>query len=383
MKRCFIRGFGCSLGFRQSPILSALLWASMWLSFESTSAAVLAQWDFNATTDTNHPATSAGEGMATVLGGLSAQFASGSGSSDPAGTNDMALALSRFPAQGMAARSAGVQFAVSTSGYDSISLKFDLRASATASRKGVVLVSGDGITFSAAESFYIAVDGGFTNAITVPLATFAGASNNPRFTLRIVSDFSSGTNYVAVKSGSNYGTTGTWRLDRVTVTGEPVVPVHEAPRITRQPESQSVAVGATVQFQVTATGTAPLQYQWLYQDAELDGQTAPTLVLPKVTPDQAGLYRVKISNSAGFVLSEPAVLAISVPAVPILARVEVTPAGRVRVRWNATPGVPYRVERSSTASGPFTEVIPSAEIDSFEEAFGPKESTVFYRVKTP
>ncbi len=383
MKRCFSRGVGCGVGFRSSLFPGVMLWIYVWLSFGSVSAAVLAQWDFNATTDTNHPATSSGEGIATVLGGLNVQFASGTGSSDPAVTDDFALALSRFPAQGMAARSAGVQLAVSTAGYNSIGLKFDIRASATASRKGVVLVSGDGITFSEAVSFFIAADGSFTNGITIPLTAFAGASNNPRFTLRIVSDFSTGTNYIAVKSGSNYGTTGTWRLDRVTVTGEPTTPAQEAPRITHQPESQSVAAGAAVQFQVTASGTEPLQYQWLYQDAELDGETASSLVLPEVTPDRAGVYRVKISNAAGFVVSEPAVLAIDVADVPIVARVEVTSAGRIRVHWNAVPGVWYRVERSSTASGPFTEVMSSAEIDAFEEDFGPEESTAFYRVRTP
>ena len=34
-------------------------------------------------------------GIASVLGGLSASFSSGAGSSDPAGTNDLALSLSK------------------------------------------------------------------------------------------------------------------------------------------------------------------------------------------------------------------------------------------------------------------------------------------------
>ena len=63
MKRCFIRGVGCEFGFPPSLLPSVLLWICVWLSFGTAPAAVLAQWDFNATTDTNHPATSAGEAV--------------------------------------------------------------------------------------------------------------------------------------------------------------------------------------------------------------------------------------------------------------------------------------------------------------------------------
>src|SRR5256885_9224522 len=40
----------------------------------------------------------------------------------------------------------------------------------------------------------------------------------------------------------------------------PISPV--APTITRQPASQTVSVGQTATFTVTATGTAPLSYRW-------------------------------------------------------------------------------------------------------------------------
>ena len=281
-------------------------------------AAVLAQWNFNTTGDTNHPTPSVGVGFATVLGGLSAQFSSGTASSDPAGTNDLALALAHFPPQGHSGKTAGVQFNVSTAGYRLTSLRFDLRATATASRAGVILVATDGVTFQEVLPFYVATESVFTNGITIPFEFFMGAADNPKFSVRIVSDYASGTNYAAVKSGSSYSTSGTWRLDMVTFNAEPITPPPEPPRITASPRPLDLEAGLMADFSVTATGVGQLMFQWLHNDVTLPGETNSTLTLPGVEFSEAGLYRVRVSGSAGSVLSDPVMLSVRTPVAPLL-----------------------------------------------------------------
>jgi uncharacterized repeat protein (TIGR01451 family) len=87
------------------------------------------------------------------------------------------------------------------------------------------------------------------------------------------------------------------------------------PVITLQPVSQTVPAGANVQFTTTAVGAAPLQYQWQRNGADVPGATGPVLLLNNVSPADLGVYRLRVSNSVGVALSDPAVLAISGPPV--------------------------------------------------------------------
>src|SRR5205823_9178665 len=49
-----------------------------------------------------------------------------------------------------------------------------------------------------------------------------------------------------------------------------------APTITRQPASQTVTTGQRATFTVTATGTAPLSYQWQKNGTAIGGATGTT-----------------------------------------------------------------------------------------------------------
>lgn len=103
--------------------------------------------------------------------------------------------------------------------------------------------------------------------------------------------------------------------------GNPVSPVVEGvytvvpvpPRIVRPPASQSVVVGRDVELEVEAVGTPPLAYQWWFNDAELPDAAGRVLRLVGVRPEQAGAYRVRVSNALGAVTSEPAVLVVNLP----------------------------------------------------------------------
>src|SRR6185503_5224115 len=70
-----------------------------------------------------------------------------------------------------------------------------------------------------------------------------------------------------------------------------------APRIVSQPHDASVFAEDSVSFEVAATGTGPLSYQWLFNGTEIPGATEPALTLSNVTPEQAGGYSVRVSNS--------------------------------------------------------------------------------------
>src|SRR6266702_4628092 len=80
------------------------------------------------------------------------------------------------------------------------------------------------------------------------------------------------------------------------------------PSITSQPAIQIMTVGATATFTVAATGTAPLAYQWRFNDANLAGKTNRILVLSNVQSANAGNYSVVVTNAFGSVTSRVAVL---------------------------------------------------------------------------
>jgi hypothetical protein len=89
-----------------------------------------------------------------------------------------------------------------------------------------------------------------------------------------------------------------------------VLVVNVPPFITSQPQNRAVASGSSVTFSVTASGTAPLRYQWFKDLVALTGSTNATLLLTNVQPHHIGFYSVMVSNVAGMVLSTNAALNI-------------------------------------------------------------------------
>jgi hypothetical protein len=53
------------------------------------------------------------------------------------------------------------------------------------------------------------------------------------------------------------------------------------PTITTQPANQTVTVAQTATFSVTATGTAPLSYQWPKGTTSIPGATAASYTTPR------------------------------------------------------------------------------------------------------
>jgi hypothetical protein len=84
----------------------------------------------------------------------------------------------------------------------------------------------------------------------------------------------------------------------------------EPPTITGEPESQTVNVGNTAVFSVTATGTAPLSYQWYRDAVDLPGETSSDLTLNNVQQADVAAYSVLVRNSSGTDLSAAATLTV-------------------------------------------------------------------------
>jgi len=85
------------------------------------------------------------------------------------------------------------------------------------------------------------------------------------------------------------------------------------PAITGQPQDKTVTQGGNAMFSVTATGAAPLHYQWRFQGANIGGATGASYTIFNVQPAQEGDYSVVLTNSVGSVTSSVAVLTVNVP----------------------------------------------------------------------
>ncbi|HEY0706943.1 MAG TPA: PQQ-dependent sugar dehydrogenase [Polyangia bacterium] len=84
-----------------------------------------------------------------------------------------------------------------------------------------------------------------------------------------------------------------------------------APRIDSHPTSVQVAAGQSASFSVTASGTAPLAYQWQRNGTNISGATSATLTLGNVTSaDNGAQFRAIVSNSAGSATSNSATLTV-------------------------------------------------------------------------
>jgi hypothetical protein len=84
------------------------------------------------------------------------------------------------------------------------------------------------------------------------------------------------------------------------------------PAITVQPTNQTVFAGASPNLSVTATGTAPLIYQWQFNGSGIAWATNATLTLTNVQLNQAGNYTVLVTNAGGSILSSNALLTVNV-----------------------------------------------------------------------
>ncbi len=82
------------------------------------------------------------------------------------------------------------------------------------------------------------------------------------------------------------------------------------PDITNESGDSAKCEGESVSFYVSATGDAPLNYQWQKDGADIAGATGSTFFINSVSVDSAGDYRCIVSNSGGSDTSDIKVLTV-------------------------------------------------------------------------
>ena len=205
----------------------------MLLCQQAAAQSTFTEWNFNSnppdvSNSTGSTLPSVGTGTFTLIGGLTQAFSSGSangGSSDPALTDNTGLQTSAFAAQGTNNKTCGIQFRVSTVGYQQIVLNYDLRHSNTSSRFEQVQYTTD-ITAPVpvwvdATMFDGNVGDTWFKNRTIDLSSVTALNNNPNAAFRVVSTFEpSTTAYAPTNISSSYAASGTWRFDMVEVKGQ-------------------------------------------------------------------------------------------------------------------------------------------------------------------
>jgi uncharacterized lipoprotein YddW (UPF0748 family) len=122
------------------------------------------------------------------------------------------------------------------------------------------------------------------------------------------------TYYYVVRATNSYGNSTSSAQAFATTSAAGV-----APGITAHPQTQTVGQGSNATFIVTATGTAPLYYQWRFNSTNLPGATASSFTRSNAQPPDAGPYSVVVSNSFGTSNSATATLTVT-PLPPTITQ---------------------------------------------------------------
>ena len=93
--------------------------------------------------------------------------------------------------------------------------------------------------------------------------------------------------------------------------------------ISAQPQSQTVAYGATAALSVTATGTPPLAYQWYIGDSgnttkSVENATSSSYTTPGLTATAS--YWVRVTDAAGGINSSTATVTVSPADPPVITK---------------------------------------------------------------
>ena len=153
-----------------------------------------------------------------------------------------------------------------------------------------------------------------------------------------------------------------------------------APYINSQPQPQTVSVGDTATFIVSATSSAAVNYQWRKGNVSIPGETSDTLVIYNVTTNNAAQYSVIVSNQLGFATSTPAALTVNAGA-----SVQLKLTAPSVLNLNGTTGVTWQIQsRDSLVPGtwlPLSNVLLDISPKSFTDPNSLSKSNRFYRAQ--
>ena len=137
----------------------------------------------------------------------------------------------------------------------------------------------------------------------------------------------------------------------LTVTAAPV-----APSIVTQPTNKSVTAGQPATFSVTATGTAPLTYQWKRNGGNIGGANSASYTISATTAsDNGAQLAVTVSNSVSSATSNAVTLTVSVPPTiltqPASQTVAVGQTAKFSVTAAGTGTLTYQWNKNGSAIG--------------------------------
>jgi PQQ-like domain len=198
-------------------------------------------------------------------------------------------------------------------------------------------------------------------------AAIAGAPNSSGYTTPATSTGQSGTQFrVVVSNGVSPAATS----NAATLTVNAAAGT--APSITAQPTNQTVTAGGTATFTVTATGTAPLSYQW--QSAPSGSSTyanvgsasaTPSLAVANTTVGMSGsTYRVVVSNGVNPAATSNAATLTVNPVVAGTVRVLTYHNDAGRTGLNASESVLTTVNVNQSTFGKLGSVSVSGLVDA-------------------
>ena len=207
---------------------------------------------------------------------------------------------------------AGLTFYVVVDGYNGVSGKAQLNIGLGvppvigSQPQSQVAVSNEPVSFTVAAT-------GTTNLYyqwQFDSANLAGATNTS-YTVASAQAANAGTYTVLVSNVVGVVTSAP------AVLSFQAAPLNAAPSILEQPENLIVAIGQRAVFSVTASGAAPLQYQWYFNHEKIAWATNATLALPSVASTGFdGAFYVVVSNSSGSATSSNATLTVEDEAAP-------------------------------------------------------------------
>ncbi len=230
-----------------------------------------------------------------------------------------------------------------------------------------------------ADSAVAVISVGFAPVISAedPTSKILIPGETVTFSFTVSADPSAGLTYQWYKNGSvisgatdaTFTITSATEADQATYTCEVtniygtttsadmVLTIYDAPVITDDPVSVSVALLASAAFSVTAVGMPTLTYQWYKGGSAISGATAATLSFAAVVFGDAGSYFCRVTNGFGTADSSAATLSVH-DVIPIWTTDNDSASATEGLAFSYEPAG-YAINYPTSFSLPFGDVLPA------------------------